>query len=240
MKMKSRQLFAVLMALVLLFFTYHSPLPIYGSGLSQAATEAVAADVPIDLLPVAPEETVINAITPNPETTQRHSVALKILVNSSVINTATIRVTFGSSLTFHSFRHGSITPQRAHNMVQQSGQYITLTILNTDNFVAGTHLVTLYFDSSTGVTNPVSLLSQQVTAITTDNGSTLSTPFTYVAAMLGDVTGDSAVNSDDQLSILRYVTGKESYNAVQLLAGDVDFNGLSEASDALSVGQYVR
>ncbi len=198
----------------------------------------VATDADIPLLPVEPEGDIISAITPNPNQGPLHNIALRVIVNSS-INTATIQVHFNTELAFHSFIHGDITPQRAHTMVQQSGQYVTLTILNTDNFLSGTHLVTLYFYSQTNVSNPVSPLTQQVPDITTDNNSTLSNPFTYIQAMLGDVTGDNITDSSDQLSILRYVVDKETYNATQLLAGDVDFDGSVGSSDSLMVGNYI-
>lgn len=63
------KLLAICMAMILLILTYHMPLPVYGPGLSRVVAEDATTVEQIETLPVTPEGNVVNAITPNPETT---------------------------------------------------------------------------------------------------------------------------------------------------------------------------
>ena len=55
------------------------------------------------------------------------------------------------------------------------------------------------------------------------------------SVLIGDVNGDSFVDSSDALKILYYATGKEQLAALQCAAADVNKDGYQDSSDALKI-----
>lgn len=68
--------------------------------------------------------------------------------------------------------------------------------------------------------------------------SVFATDITAIAATMGDVNSDNAVNSNDALLVLQYSTGTKSFNATQKALADPNADGKINSSDALEILRY--
>lgn len=72
----------------------------------------------------------------------------------------------------------------------------------------------------------------------TISGVTGDLTITVTGVKLGDVNGDTYVDSSDALKVLYYSTGRETPTAIQELAADVNRDGYRDSTDALQVLYY--
>jgi len=237
-----KKLIALTLMVAIVFGVYTALPPRYGSALSAMATDlTVATMTDIPLTPMVPEEeNAVTSITPNPNQMTQNNVAVKVVVNNSNIDHCTLRISLTNGLRFYGFRPGSITAQRANNMISLSNGYIYLNIVSTDNFTQGTHLLTFYFTADTTFAYPQTSWASTVIECISDTGASIINPFVLTVALIGDANLSGEVDTADATWISRYAVNSLTESDIinlerQCLAADVDLNGAVEMADYLPV-----
>jgi len=86
---------------------------------------------------------------------------------------------------------------------------------------------------SNGIVTAVGVGETVITALSADGGYTASCTVT-VTLSIGDVNGDTVVNSDDAVAILRYLAGYDS-TGYDIANGDYNKDGVTNSDDAVAI-----
>lgn len=134
---------------------------------------------------------------------------------------------------FYGLVNGSAVPSGTGMSYSLSTYNITNWLLSMSYsgspIVNSGNVFTCRFNSNLNI--PYSVFSN---SITINNSSNLQ----YRIAVLGDINNNGIVNGTDMNRVLDYLAGNVTFNARQLLAGDVDFDGSVSISDAIRIAQY--